>query len=61
MVIAGPRLLREAIDSDHYSLSPRVQTAQAILNKLRPEPPGEPLPPPKVYAPPSSGRYRRRG
>jgi hypothetical protein len=57
-------LLRELdaiIDNDRYPLSPRIQTLKAILNKLRPEPAREPLPPPKVYAPPSRGRYRRRG
>ena len=30
------RLLRKAIDGDHYPLSPPVQTLQAVLNKLRP-------------------------
>jgi hypothetical protein len=33
----------------------------ADLNKLRPEPARQPLPPSKIYAPPSRGRYRRRG
>jgi hypothetical protein len=32
----------------------------AILAKLRPEPVREPLPPPKVYAPPRFTRGRRR-
>jgi len=41
------------IRNDHYPLSPRIQTLQAILAKLRPEPVREPLPPPKVY------RHRR--
>jgi len=55
------RLLRHAIDDDRYPLSPRVQTWQAILGKIHPEPRREPLPPPtKVYEPPSKGRYRRR-
>ena len=54
-------LLTRTIDGDHYPVSPRIETLKAILNKLRPEPPREPLPPPKVYAPPSRGRYRRRG
>jgi hypothetical protein len=57
-------LLREldgTIANDRYFLSPRIQTLKAILSKIRPEPAREPLPPPKVYAPPSGGRYRRRG
>jgi hypothetical protein len=33
----------------------------ADLAKLLPEPVRKPLPPLKVYAPPSKGRYRRRG
>jgi hypothetical protein len=55
------RLLRDAINGYRYPLSPRVQTLRAILGKFRPEPPREPLPPLKTYAPPSRGRYRRRG
>jgi hypothetical protein len=57
-------LIRELADitgNDRFPLSPRIQTLRAILNKLRPEPVHEPLPPLKVYAPPSKGRYRRRG
>jgi len=56
-------LLRELdgiIANDRYFLSPRVQILRAILGKLRPEPLREPLPPPKVYAPPARGRYQRR-
>jgi hypothetical protein len=34
----------DAIEADHYPLSPRVQTRRAILNKIRPEPPREPRP-----------------
>jgi hypothetical protein len=45
--------LKRAIDSDRYPLSPRVAPLKAILAKLRPEPIREPLPPPKVYLPPS--------
>jgi hypothetical protein len=55
------RLLSRTIDNDRYPLSPRVQTLKGILAKIRPEPVREPLPPPRVYAPPSRGRYRRRG
>jgi hypothetical protein len=53
--------LSRTIDDDRYPLSPRIQTLKTILAKLRPEPAREPLPPRKVYAPPSKGGYRRRG
>ena len=56
-------LLRELdgiIRNDRYPLSPRIQILKSILNKLRPEPPREPLPPPKTYEPPRAGRYNRR-
>jgi hypothetical protein len=46
------RLLSTTIDDDRYPLSPRVQTLKAILAKIQPEPAHEPLPPPRVYAPP---------
>ena len=57
------RLLRRTIDADRYPLSPRIQTMKAILSKIRPEPVREPLPPPKVYAPPrpTLGSRRRAG
>jgi hypothetical protein len=32
----------DAIEADHYPLSPRVHTRRAILNKIRSEPPREP-------------------
>jgi hypothetical protein len=52
------RGLAGIIDSARYPLSPRIRTLRAIpLNKLRPEPAREPLPPLKTYAPPSKGRY----
>ena len=56
------RLLREAIDADRFPLSPRMQVLRAILARLRPEP-ARPAasPAPRVFAPPSKGRYRRRG
>jgi hypothetical protein len=38
-------LLKRTIDADHYPLSPRVRTLQAILEK--------------TYAPPRAGRRRR--
>jgi hypothetical protein len=45
------RLLHDAIDADHFPLSPRVQTWRAILARLRPEPARpSPLAPLKVYA-----------
>jgi hypothetical protein len=56
-------LLKHAIDEDRYPLSERVQTWQGILDKLEPRP-ARPLaaPPPKIYAPPTKGRWRpRRG
>src|SRR5580692_9162615 len=49
------------LDDDRYPLSPRVQTWKAILGKIHPQTPREPLPPAtKVDEPPSKGRYRRR-
>jgi hypothetical protein len=53
--------LHEVVENDRYPFSPRIRTLRAILAKLRPEPVREPLPPPKVYAPPLRGRYKRRG
>jgi hypothetical protein len=53
--------LHDIIENDRYPFSPRIRTLRAILAKLRPEPARKPLPPPKVYAPPSKGRYKRRG
>jgi hypothetical protein len=47
-------LLRELdhmIDGDRFPLSPRILTLKPIRPKLRPEPPHEPLPPPKHYEP----------
>ena len=53
------RLLHNAIDGDRYPLSSRVQLLRGILAKIRPEPAREPLPPPKVHAPPRFIRGRR--
>jgi len=55
-------LLKRAIADDRYPLSERVQTWQGIFDKLKP-PPARPLAaaPPRVYAPPTKGRWRRRG
>jgi hypothetical protein len=68
-------LLTGAIAADRYPLSPRVRVLRGILAKfgemegISPElaeklcrqalPPPAP-PPPRVYAPPTKGRYRRR-
>jgi hypothetical protein len=53
-------LLTRTIADDRYPLSPRVRTLKDILAKLRPEPVREPLPPPKVYAPPKATAAKRR-
>ena len=57
-------LIKELADitgNDRYPFSPRIQTLRAILAKLRPEPAREPLPLPKVYAPPRAKRRRAEG
>jgi hypothetical protein len=51
--------LHGIVESDRYPFSPRVRTLKAVLNKLRPEPVREPLPPPKVYAPPRATAAKR--
>jgi hypothetical protein len=53
--------LHEIVENARCPSSPRIRTLRGILAKLRPEPVREPLPLPKVYAPPSKGRYKRRG
>jgi hypothetical protein len=53
--------LHDIVENDRYPFSPRIQTLRAILNKLRQEPVREPLPQPKVYAPPRAAARRRRG
>jgi hypothetical protein len=53
--------LHDIVENDRYPFSPRIRTLRGILAKLRPKPVRKPLPPPQVYAPPSKGRYRRRG
>ena len=58
------RLLREAIDEDHFPLSPRAHTWLGILGKLTLKPEAAwpaASPEPRVYARPSRGRYRSRG
>jgi hypothetical protein len=54
------KLLSRTIDDDRYPLSPRIQRLKGILAKIRPEPVREPLPPPRLYAPPRA-KGRRRG
>jgi|HubBroStandDraft_6_1064221.scaffolds.fasta_scaffold1061833_2 hypothetical protein len=54
------RLLHNAIDGDRYPLSSRVQLLRGILAKIRPAPAREPLPRPKMYAPPRAVLSRRR-
>jgi hypothetical protein len=51
--------LNDIIRKDRYPFSGRIRTLKAILAKLRPEPVREPLPPPKVYAPPRATAARR--
>ena len=55
--------LDDIIRNDRYPFSERIRTLKAILAKLRPEPVREPLPLPKVYAPPkaTAATRRRRG
>jgi hypothetical protein len=57
------RELLSIIQNDRYPLSPRIVALKEIFGQLRPEPEREPLPPPpRVYAPPTKGRWRpRRG
>jgi hypothetical protein len=54
------RKLDRIIDDDRFPLSPRIRLLTAIRDKLRPPRLREPLPPPKVYAPPRATRNRRR-
>jgi hypothetical protein len=44
--------LHNIVENDRYLFSPRIRTVRAMFSKFRPEPVREPLPPPKVYAPP---------
>ena len=69
-------LLIDAIEGDRYPLSPLIRTLKEILVKcgesggLDPElarrlrryvsSPPAPRPPPRVYEPPSRGKYKRR-
>jgi hypothetical protein len=51
--------LHAIVENDRYPLSPRIHSLRGILAKLRPELVREPLPPPKVYAPPRATGRRR--
>jgi hypothetical protein len=56
------RELHGIIEGDKYQFSPRIRTLRAILAKLSAEPVREPLPPPRVYAPPrATARMHRAG
>jgi hypothetical protein len=44
--------LQQITRNDRYQFAPRIRTLKAIVAKLRPEPAREPVPPPKVFAPP---------
>jgi hypothetical protein len=58
------RELSQLIENDHYPLSPRIVALKEILGLLRPEPTraAAAAPPPRIYAPPTKGRWRpRRG
>jgi hypothetical protein len=57
-IAALAKELDAIVENDRYPLSPRIRTLRGILAKLRPEPVREPLPPPKVYAPPRSTAAR---
>jgi hypothetical protein len=54
-------LLRHTLDEACFPYSPRLDPLKAILAKLEPPPVREPVPPPKVYAPPRAKLSQRRG
>lgn len=45
--------LHKIVETDRYPVRQCIRTLRSIL--IRPNPVREPLPPPKVYAPPSRG------
>lgn len=54
-------LLRQAIDTDRYPLSPRVRRLRAILDKIEPPAPKpQPLPPPRPAREPSLYLQRKK-
>jgi hypothetical protein len=54
-------LLKRTINEARFPYSPRLDPLRAILANLVPQPVREPLPPPKVYAPPRAKPGQRRG
>ena len=54
--------LDHIVRNDRYPLSPRIVTLKEILGMLRPEPArsAAAAPPPRIYAPPTKGRWRQR-
>lgn len=52
--------LRCITDDDRYPFSFHVRTLKGILDELVLQPPREPLPPPKVHAPPRATAANRR-
>ena len=59
-IAALTKELADITRNDRYPFSERIRTLKAILAKLRPEPVREPLPLPKVYAPPKATAATRR-
>jgi hypothetical protein len=58
------RELNNIMQNDRYPLSPRIVTLKQILGMMRPEPAraAAAAAPPRIYAPPTKGRWRpRRG
>jgi hypothetical protein len=53
--------LHDIVENDPFPFSERIRTLRAVLEKLRPEPVREPLPPPKHYVPPKAtvAKWRR--
>jgi hypothetical protein len=54
------RLVKKALDTDRYPLSPRLYPLRSIMEKLEPHPVRGQRPPPKVYEPPKASAARRR-
>jgi hypothetical protein len=48
------RLVKHALDTDRYPMSPRLYPLRSILEKLDPQPLHEPRSPSKIYAPPKA-------
>jgi len=56
------RELNNIVQNDQYPISPRIVALKEILGLLRPEPAraAAAAPPPRIYAPPTKGRWRSR-